>query len=129
MSAGNLEINSPSDDKAIVDNVPSSRANKQPSPGLITCKLEINSLNGEKTIIDNVSVTGTCIGDVYDMVQDIEEPAREFRLMAVLNGRLVPMRHGERERTLFALGFQGNEQYRIEVCMAWHELKTVLYGS
>jgi hypothetical protein len=93
-----------------------------------TCKLEINNLSGEKTIVEDVSVTERCIGDVFDMVvnMEMEPPGQEFKLMAVINGRLVPMRATEQERLLADLGFQGNQQYRIEVCLSWRELKKVL---
>ena len=91
-----------------------------------TCKLEINSLSGEKTIVDDVSVMERCVGDVFDMVEEMERPGTEFKLMAVVLGKLVPMRATERERALGDLGFQGNQQYRIEVCLSWRELKKVL---
>ena len=99
---------------------------EKPTPENNRCTLEIKSLDGEITLIHNVSVHETRIADVFEIVRDIEQPGREFKLMGVVNGRLVSMKIHENDRTLAGLGFQPDGNYRIEVCLAWHELKKVL---
>ena len=101
-----------------------------------SCRLEINSLDGTKVLLDNISVE-TTIEDVFRIVDTKVEqntndandnPSQRFKLMAVVNGRLVPMKWADRNRKLSDLGLQSNHQhsYRIEVCLAWSELKKVL---
>lgn len=91
------------------------------------CQLEVNSLDGRKVIFEQISATDTSIEDVFGMVQTVEEPGSQWKLMAVVSGRLVPLHWAERDRKLSDVGLQGNdERYRIEVCLAWAELKKVL---
>ena len=99
------------------------------------CRLEIKSLDDRKVILGDdrkLSASRTTIENVFDMVKTIEEAGSQWKLMAVVNGRLVPLRWSERERTLADVGMvdsQDNDDatpYRIEVCLAWSELKKVL---
>lgn len=91
-----------------------------------TCTLEIKTLNGDKVLVDDIDLDTATIADVFAHVQKVEDPESEWKLMAVVNGRLVPLRWAERERKLSELKFQASLQYRIEVCLAWSELKKVL---
>jgi len=93
-----------------------------------SCQLEVKSLDGNKVLFQDVSVSDTTIEDVFAMVQQKveDDPDREWKLMAVVDGRLVPLRWAERDRKLSDLGLHGEEQYRVEVCLAWADLKKVL---
>ena len=90
------------------------------------CSLEIRTLNGDKTIVENIDLGTATVGHVFDEVTKVEDPESEWKLMAVVEGRLVPLRGTEKERRLRDLKFQAKVQYRIEVCLAWSELKKVL---
>ena len=91
-----------------------------------TCCLEINTLAGRKVLFDNVSVNDTSIENVFAMVKSAEDPDTQWKLMVVVKGKLVPMHWAERDRKLSELGIQEDEMYRVEVCLAWSELKKVL---
>lgn len=100
------------------------------------CRLEIKSLDGRKVVLGDdrtISAATTTTGDVFGMVKEIEDEGSEWKLMAVIKGRLVPLRWAEREKTLTEVGMEDSSDvdeppapYRIEVCLAWSELKKVL---
>ena len=90
------------------------------------CSLEIRLLNGDKVLVESVDLGTATVGRVFDEVSKLEDPESEWKLMAVVEGRLVPLRGTEKKRKLSDLKFQAKVQYRIEVCLAWSELKKVL---
>ena len=92
----------------------------------MSVRLEVKSLNSEKVLFDNVQLGNATVEDIIRLVETIEEPGSQWRLMAVVNDRLVPLRWTEKRRKLVDLGMQDEGKYRVEVCLAWAELKKVL---
>ena len=88
--------------------------------------LEVKNLNSEKVLFDNVQLCDATVEDVFRLVETIEGSESQWRLMAVVNDRLVPLRWTEKRRKLVDLGMEDEGQYRVEVCLAWAELKKVL---
>ncbi len=91
-----------------------------------TCELEVNTLESRKVLFEYVSVEETSIEDVFEMVKSVEGAGSQWKLMVVVKGRLLPMHWSEKDRSLHELGLDGNQRYRVEVCLAWSELKKVL---
>ena len=95
-----------------------------------TCRLEVNTLAGRKVLFEHVAVNDASIENVFEMVKSVEDPETQWKLMVVVKGRLVPMHWADKDRKLHELGIQGNGEddapYRVEVCLAWNELKKVL---
>ena len=92
----------------------------------MTCAIQVNRLDGEKFLFDDIHLPTATIQDVFDRVATVEPDTTRWNLMAVIRNRLVPMRRTQKERKLVDLGMEENQQYRIEVCLAWSELKKCL---
>mmetsp|Transcript_17809 Transcript_17809/g.38778 ORF Transcript_17809/g.38778 Transcript_17809/m.38778 type:complete len:114 (+) Transcript_17809:36-377(+) len=111
----------------------SNRSSNMSSSSSSCCSLEIKTLTGEKVLVEHVDLETATIGDVFALVRQAQQHQQdelgdmEWKLMAVVPGRgLVPLRSTEQHRPLAELRFQPQTQHRIEVCLAWSELKKVL---
>lgn len=92
----------------------------------MSCQLEIKALDSRKVMLDAVSVEDTTVENVFRLIdQNVEPSGTPYKLLAVVNDRLRPLRWAEKERKLAAMGFQPDNTYRVEVCLAWSELKKV----
>ena len=100
----------------------SQRKNSKHS--IMECTLEVKALDGNKHLFKSVPLEQT-FEHVFSLVKRVEGDT-EFKLLAVVNDKLKPVRWAEKERTLDSLGLQQDKAYRIEVCLAWSELKKVL---